>query len=123
MGRSSSLVRTVLRDFGGYAKHFLKNKSVELGEIDNGVLLTSDIGSLVYFEEVQPTLLRKPELSSIGDFDLLSFQVPSTLKQSSNWIEIDTETRSKEISDLPYEFVQFVGGRYGVRITNEIIDS
>jgi len=117
------LVRTVLRDFGGYTKHFLKNKSVELREIDNGVLLTSDIGSLVYFEEVQPTLLRKPELSSIGDFDLLSFQVPSTLKQSSNWIEIDTETRSKEISDLPYEFVQFVGGRYGVRITDEIIDS
>jgi len=117
-----NLARTVLHDFEGYVRYYLGNRSIELKEMGDGrIFICSDLGSLLYLQEIKPALLKRPEFSSIKSFDLMSFQVPPKLKRSFNWIEIDTETRSKEISKLSSEFVQFVG-RYGVRITDDIMD-
>jgi len=115
----NNLARTVLLDFEGYFKNFVGNKSVRLKELDGDViLLTSDAGNMAYFKEVQPTLLERPELSSLESFDIMSFQVPPILKQKFNWIEIDSETRSKKVNKLSNDFVQFVN-RYGLRIVDE----
>jgi hypothetical protein len=89
---------------------------------DDIILLTSDAGNIVYLKEVQPALLKTPTISSLDGFDIISFEVPSTLKQAFSWIEIDSETRSKKVNKLSSEFVQFVN-RYGLRIVDENLDS
>jgi acetyltransferase-like isoleucine patch superfamily enzyme len=119
----NKLARMVLRDFEGYFKNFVGNKSVRVKELsDDIILLTSDAGNIVYFKEAQPALLKTPTISSLDGFDIISFEVPSTLKQAFSWIEIDSETRSKKVNKLSSEFVQFVN-RYGLRIVDENTDS
>ena len=119
----NKLAKIVLRDFEGYFKNFIGNKSVRVKELsDDIILLTSDAGNIVYFKEAQPTLLKMPEISLLDGFDIISFEVPSTLKQAFNWIEINSETRSKKVNKLSSEFVQFVN-RYGIRIVDENMDS
>lgn len=119
----NGLAKTILKDFESYVKNFIGNKSVELKELDDRTtILTSDLGNLVYSQELRPALLEKPELSHLKSLDLLSFQIPTMLKQTHGWIEIDTESKSKKINELSNKFVQFVG-RYGVRITDDVPDS
>ena len=119
----NKLASMILRDFEGYFKNFVGDKSVRVKELsDNMILLTSNAGNIVYLKEVQSALLKTPAISSLDSFDIVSFEVPSTLKQAFNWIEIDSETRSKEVNKLSSEFVQFVN-RYGVRIVNGSMDS
>ena len=119
----NKLAKIVLRDFEGYFKNFVGNKSVRVKELsDDIILLTSDAGNIVYFKEAQPALLKMPEISLLDGFDIISFEVPSTLKQAFSWIEIDGETRSKKVNKLSSQFVQFVN-RYGLRIVDENTDS
>ena len=119
----NNLARIVLRDFEGYFKNFVGNKSIKAKELDGDIItLTSDVGNLVYFKETQPALLKMPELSSLDSFDIISFQVPPILKQTFNWIDIDSETRSKKVNKLSNEFLKFIN-RYGVRIADDNTDS
>jgi len=116
LNEKNSLARMVLHDFENYFKSFVGNKSLRVREFDgNIILLTSDVGNLVYLKKAQPVLSKMPALSSLDSFDLISFKVPQKLKRTFNWIEIDSETRSKNVNRLTSEFVQFVS-RYGLRI-------
>lgn len=81
---------------------------------DDMIVLTSDMGNLVYSKEITDQL-DNTDLSLLKDFDIVSFQVPLPLKETHNWIEIDSETRSKNVNKLSNEFAQFIS-RYGVRL-------
>jgi carbonic anhydrase/acetyltransferase-like protein (isoleucine patch superfamily) len=119
----NKLAKIILHDFEGYFKNFVGNKSVRVKELSDGIILfISDVGNMAYFKKAQPTLLERPELSSLDSFDIISFQVPLILKQKFSWIEIDSETRSKKVNVLLKEFVQFVN-RYGLRIVDENLES
>jgi len=118
----NGLAKVVLRDFEGYLRHYVGERSVTLKEIgEDIVLVTSDLGNLVYLKEAQPTLLETMDLPSRNDFDLVSFKVPHELKRAFNWIEIDSETMSEGANKLSCEFIKFVS-RYGVRISHNEVD-
>ena len=115
----NNLAKSVLKDFVNYVKGFVGDKSVSLTEMgDDKIVLTSNLGNLVYVKE----LADDQSLASLQlptSFDIVSFRVPSSFKKSGSWIELDTETRSKEMNKLACEFAQFIG-RYGVRLVDEI---
>jgi acetyltransferase-like isoleucine patch superfamily enzyme len=113
------LARAVLNDFEGYFREFIGNKSTKLKGLGNGlVLITSNVGNLVYAKELQPASLENAEIKSLTNFDVVAFQIPATLKRVLNWIEIDSETRSKKLNELSNSLVQFIS-RYGVRISDD----
>lgn len=112
------LAIAVLRDFEGYFREFIGNKSIKLKLDKDIVIITSSVGNLVYLKEAQPTSLKTAEIQSLGNFDVISFQIANTLKRTLNWIEIDSETRSKKVNELSNNLVQFIS-RYGVRISDD----
>lgn len=114
----NNLAKSVLKDFVNYVKGFVGEKSISLREIgDDKLVLTSDLGNLVYIKELTDNQ-SLAELQLPESFDIVSFQVPSSFKKSCNWVELDSETRSKEMNKLSCELAQFIG-RYGVRLVDE----
>jgi len=115
----STLAKTVLKDFEGYFRDFIENKSIRMIELKNGaVIVLSDIGNFVYTYKVELEQLNVPELTSVEEFDVVSFMIPKALKDRRCWVELDTETRSPKVSKLTSDFVQFLR-RYGVRVIDE----
>lgn len=115
----STLAKTVLKDFEGYFRDFIENKSIRMIELKNGaVIVLSDIGNFVYTHEVEIEQLNVPELTSVEEFDVVSFTIPEALKDRRCWVELDTETRSPKVNKLTSDFVQFLR-RYGVRVIDE----
>jgi acetyltransferase-like isoleucine patch superfamily enzyme len=111
----NNLAKSILHDFVSYVKGFVCDASIGLKEMgDDMIVLTSDMGNLVYSKEMTDQL-DNTDLSLLKDFDIVSFQVPLPLKETHNWIEIDSETRSKNVNKLSNEFAQFIS-RYGVRL-------
>lgn len=111
----NNLAKSILHDFVSYVKDFVCDESISLKEMgDDMIVLTSDMGNLVYSKEITDQL-DNTDLSLLKDFDIVSFQVPLPLKETHNWIEIDSETRSKNVNKLSNEFAQFIS-RYGVRL-------
>ena len=114
-----NLAKSILCDFVNYIKDFVCDKSISLEEIgDDKVVLTSNLGNVIYIKELADNQslagLQLPE-----SFDIVSFRIPSSFKKSYNWIEIDSETRSKEMNKLSCELGQFIS-RYGVRLVDDI---
>lgn len=115
----STLAKTVLKDFEGYFRDFIENKSIRMIELKNGaVIVLSDIGNFVYTYKVELEQLNVPELTSVEEFDVVSFTIPEALKDRRCWVELDTETRSPKVNKLTSDFVQFLR-RYGVRVIDE----
>lgn len=115
----STLAKTVLKDFEGYFRDFIENKSIRMIELKNGaVIVLSDIGNFVYTYKVELEQLNVPELTSVEEFDVVSFTIPKALKDRRCWVELDTETRSPKVNKLTSDFVQFLR-RYGVRVIDE----
>ena len=111
----NNLAKSILHDFVSYVKGFVCDASISLKEMgDDVIVLTSDMGNLVYSKEITDQL-DNTDLSLLKDFDIVSFQVPLPLKENHNWIEIDSETRSRNANKLSNEFAQFIS-RYGVRL-------
>lgn len=114
----NNLAKSILHDFVSYVKGFVCDESISLKEMgDDMIVLTSDMGNLVYSKEITDQL-DNTDLSLLKDFDVVSFQVPLPLKETHNWIEIDSETRSKNVNKLSNEFAQFIS-RYGVRLIDD----
>jgi acetyltransferase-like isoleucine patch superfamily enzyme len=105
------LARTVLHDFAGYVKNFVGIKSARLSEFGDGLILSSNVGSLLYIKRTEK--LDKREMPR--DTDVLSFGIPELLREKLGWIEIDSETKSRKVNRISEEFIMFVR-RYGVRI-------
>jgi len=115
----NTLAKTVLKDFEGYFRDFIENKSIRLKELSSdAVVVSSDVGNFVYVYEAELEQLKDPDLASLGEFDIVSFKIPQTLKDRPRWVELDTETRSPQVNKLTSEFVQFLR-RYGVRVIQE----
>ena len=115
----NTLAKTVLRDFEGYFRNFIGNKSIRLNELSEGAtIVSSDVGNFVYASKAEPEQLNDPDLTSLKRFDIVSFTIPQALKDQHRWVELDTETRSPIVSKLTNEFVQFLR-RYGVRVIEE----
>lgn len=111
----NALTKIVLKDFEGYFRDFIGNRSVRLNELGDAVIVSSDVGIFVYAYEAKLEQLKDPDLTSLSEFDMVAFTIPQTLKDQRGWVELDTETRSPKINKLTSEFVQFLG-RYGVRV-------
>jgi serine acetyltransferase len=112
------LAQTILRDFEGYVKGYLRNPSVASRTLGDAILLVSKDGSLVYSKSITPQLLESKDFRSLGDIAVASFKVPEALRKNHGWIEIDTERRSSELNKLAEEFAAFIR-RYGVRVIEE----
>jgi len=119
LNEKGNLAKDVLADFERYFTGFIGNKSLRIKELqDHSLVLTSDIGNVVYVDEAKNEILGNNDLKSVSGFDLMSFIIPPALKEKLNWIEIETEKRSTNLNKLSTELVQFLG-RYGVRVTDD----
>jgi len=119
LNEKNNLAKEVLADFERYFREFVGNNSIRLRELhDQTLLLTSDIGNIVYVSEAKNETLGNYELTSISGFDLMSFTILPALKEKLCWIEIETEKKSANLNKLSTELVQFLG-RYGVRIMDD----
>lgn len=116
----NTLAKSVLKDFESYFRDFVGNKTIRMNELSNGVavVVSSDVGDFVYTHKAELEQLNAPELASLKGFDIVSFTVPEALKGRRCWVELESETRSRKVSKLTSNFVQFLR-RYGVRVIEE----
>lgn len=118
LNEKNKLMETVLNDFMGYFENFLGNSSIRISDLnDDMMLISSDLGNLIYSKNFKSEQLEKIQSYSSKDVELVSFQVPLELKQKYSWIELDSETRSGQLNIVSEEFVRFIK-RYGVRISD-----
>jgi acetyltransferase-like isoleucine patch superfamily enzyme len=115
----NKLAKEVLLDFEGYLRNFVGNNSIKLKEVDDDILIfTSNIGNLVYGNEVKTETLSSPELASLSSYDIVSFTISQEIKDKTCWIEMETETKSSNLNKLSEEFAKFLR-RYGVRFAGD----
>ena len=118
LDEKNKLAKEILQEFEGYFRTFVGNDSIKSKEPNKGtVLLTSNIGNLVYITEAKTETLNSPELTSVSSFDIVAFTISQEIKDKKCWIEIETETKSASLNPLSTELAQFLR-RYGVRLTD-----
>jgi len=116
LDEKDKLIRRILEDFRGYFEGYIGNKSVDLQETSDGVVIVkSDAGNLAYFKEIDEQLLDDPAIKALNAFNIVSFIVPDVIKGKYDWIEIESETSSLQLNKLSIEFGAFVR-RYGIRL-------
>jgi len=109
------LAKTILQDFQGYAREYLRNPSVATRQLEGLTIITSNMGNLLYTKKLTAAMLKREEIRALGSLDIVSFAIPETLRKGHGWIEIDTERRSPNMSRLALELSGFIR-RYGVRV-------
>lgn len=114
-----ALARTVLKDFEGYLRGYIGNKSIRMTDLKSGSIgVLSAIGNFVYTYKAQLKQFDVSEVSSLKPFDVVSFTVPDGLKDQHSWVDLTTETRSPGVNKLTDYFVEFIR-RYGVRVFDD----
>ena len=101
----NTIVLEMLSDFRGYALQYLKLKNVMSKSPHSFVIKFKD-GRLLYtlnFENIR------------ADDVIVSFRIPTNIKQKYDWIELDTLSSSVNNKYIAKQFITFIK-RYGIRI-------
>src|SRR5690349_10446642 len=99
------IVLEMLSDFRGYVLQYLKLKNV-MSKSPHSFVINFKDGRLLYtlnFENIR------------ADDVIVSFRIPTNIKQKYDWIELDTLTSSVNNKYIAKQFITFIK-RYGIRI-------
>jgi len=99
------IVLEMLSDFRGYVLQYLKLKNV-MSKSPHSFVINFKDGRLLYtlnFENIR------------ADDVIVSFRIPTNIKQKYDWIELDTLSSSVNNKYIAKQFITFIK-RYGIRI-------
>lgn len=101
----NTIVLEMLSDFRRYALQYLKLKNV-MSKSPNSFVINFKDGRLLYtlnFKNIR------------ADDVIVSFRIPTNIKQKYDWIELDTLSSSVNNKYIAMQFITFIK-RYGIRI-------
>jgi acetyltransferase-like isoleucine patch superfamily enzyme len=101
----NTIVLEMLSDFRGYALQYLKLKNV-MSKSPHSFVINFKDQRLLYtlnFENIR------------ADDVIVSFRIPTNIKQKYDWIELDTLSSSVNNKYIAKQFITFIK-RYGIRI-------
>jgi acetyltransferase-like isoleucine patch superfamily enzyme len=101
----NAIVLEMLSDFRRYALQYLKLKNV-VSKSHHSFVINFEDGRLFYtmnFENIR------------ADDVIVSFRIPTNIRQKYDWIELDTLSSSANNKDIANHFITFIK-RYGIRI-------